>query len=579
MPIAGAEGNPKRRGATLSNHEVSQVVKKMKTPDTKTSPKLKRRNSQGALPKHGSSTPNIPGGLLTPRSKKPSKRNSDTPFPGIPHHTLEKEKVESPNVRKKKVKLKSKQFSGLFTLRRSSTNSSSGSSTPKSPRKEKKKKIKLDNYDVSSVVRIQSFWRMIYARKVRNAFSSHTNLKMVRQLLQAMHFSEGLYINTLQTLKNHYFIPLTPPLKKGTPQSIISLAEGCDIQKLFPNINEAIVSHSDFAQKLESCLKNWPFTDFTRILKEHSAELIRLYRSFPNTKTNAIDLVYKLLRNPTFQEFMSTASKKHPDALQNQTIRDFVNAPLNYIYQFEDPCKSILNSIEPDSYICNRMQKITLQTNLFASYLQDSFEKIDCQETINLLKTIQGHVELPDTHRRSFVRDRAAKVNSKRSRLFLFSDVLYLAQYRPKQKVLKYANCFPLSQLTVTKLRKSTKKNSIDFLYTIETNNEKIPTLKCRESSSSGISGTLVYLLEEYIKRCRDFVFGVPLSKAMPEPQNLPLIFRKIIYHIDRIPDKKYLFHKTGNPTAIVQLRINEGNYYIYTLKNNNNNIFNFFFF
>ena len=119
---------------------------------------------------------------------------------------------------------------------------------------------------------------------------------------------------------------------------------------------------------------------------------------------------------------------------------------------------------------------------------------------------------------------------------------------------------FELRKLNVTKLRRIPKEDDlVDFSYTITLSGKEKETFRCRENATTGLPNTLVYLLEDYVKRAKDPVFGVSLESIMPTPQSLPMIFRKALYHLDKAAEKDNLFRKPGNHAVVLQMRVNEG--------------------
>ena len=546
MPIMDSSAKP--RGSTLSNLEVSKAVEDMKN-DKEGSlrqnaghPKLQRRNS---ISNHS--------GLLSPKGKKST---ANEPFPGIKLHDVTDDKksgaLDSPETsfkKKKGHKLK-EQFSGLFSRRSSSSSSHNGSAERlgKSSLSEKSRKEK----DVQHIIKLQSFWRMCAAKKVKSCFSNHGGIKSIETSLKEIIKNEESYLLMLKTLKQNYIVPLSTGKKANS-----ILIPGESISTLFPGIDYTITCHSNFLKKIQICVKNWPIHDFSFILLDHVKFLTEIYEKIPDSLHNAESLLQRLQKKQNFIDFCNSALKSHPSSLSRRSLKHLIASPLTYMYQFEEICRPLIYPLKPSLQFYRLLTVESISTQL-GIFLQEKMEIQECTRMIGMLQHVIGQRDkdkLTTKSTRRFLRERALKVNSRRSRAFLFSDLLYITHVR--SSTLKFTASYPLSKLKIINSRRIQKGDTIRCSYSVLAGEKEY---KFSETCTNP-SNSFLFLLEEYIRRSQDPVFGKPLEKAMSDPQSLPIIFKKTIYHLDRAEDKTNLFRKPGNMNVIIQLRIAESKF------------------
>lgn len=583
MPIMDSS-QPK--GKTLSNLDVSRAVQSMKEkeseePSIRTSgggtskaKKLLRRNS---LTNHSVLTQN----LLSKRKKTTSTKTSLQPFPGIPCHFEETEdekqasasplspkksprktplspRSESLQDTPKRKKGSLKQLSGFFNKTKKNSSSSTSLKELEEEEEEDEEKNELEKQKQEKAIKLQSFWRMIACSKVRKCYSNKSSMNTIKKIIQDILRNEERYITTLITLKDHYIIPLQSSSKKSN--ELQEAIAGENISSLFPGIDYTIICHSTFIKKLQQCIVKWPILDFTCMISNHVRLLTEIYETLPKTLGNAEILLKKLQQKQVFVNFCSLALQQHPKSLSRKSLKYLISSPLNYVYQFEEICKSMLLSLSNNSLQLNRLFQIQSIVTQLGSFLQEKMEIHECDRIISMLQNISAKEKdkLSSSITRRFYREKFMKVNSKKSKIYLFSDLIYIT-YIKSNSTLKFTASCPLHKISVSNSKQIKTKEGIKCEYSILYGDKEF---KCSEITNNPIH-SFVSILEEEIRISKDLVFSLSIDKSMPDEHTLPEIFRKTIYHIDKIEDKLNLFRKPGNVTIIEQLRVNESKLYI----------------
>ena len=582
----------RRRGSTLSKLDAVEAVEKLKqNKELNLPPKAKEEPSPKVKRRSITNTSTL--SRSTSNLSKKKKKKDEIFISSLPEQVQTSQSSSAPNspsiLRKRKRGIFKDSFSGLFkgqTKRNLSMSSIPVEQYNEEPvisltedekelenekeedstvsikleeekeEKEEKEEIHLNLYNEKDIVLLQSFWRMISVKKVKDAFRDIDDSKAVEIFVEQVKLNEEGYILILQTIRDLYLIPLSSSdfIKKLNNSSSI-----LDIHLLFPNIEEYIEYHRSFLKKIDRCLEKWPLCDFSLCLEFHLQELTQRYCNLPRFRQQSDELLQILLTSQSFIEFCNTAVKSHPEALKSRVLKSLLNSPLNYLYRLEEPFKKMTVPLNNNSKFFERILHVSSIGTQFASFLQERTELVDYAKAILL---IQSGGENKDTLvasiSRRFIRDKIMKVNSKKARVFLFSDIIYFSQIKPKS--LKFIGSTPLQTSIITNLRKYSRSKGVEYCYTISVKGEKSNVYKCRELVTNGnVSNTLLYAIEDFQKRGRDKVFGISLLKSMEDnPQILPEIFRKLIYHIDKLPDKKDIFKRPGNSSIMHQLRANE---------------------
>ena len=400
---------------------------------------------------------------------------------------------------------------------------------------------KLEGYDNSKVIKLQSFIRTINIKSTVGQFGkSKEKLELQYDAMFDFIDKEKKYVDLLQAIVESYYHSLTT--------SKIAILSPDKISIIFFNFEELYNYHKSFLSIIITQMEQWPNFNISKYLYEHFHKVLILYENFAFNLMNAETTVASVCQKRKFKNFLNQQRRITPIANSFPSFRAMISYPSKHISNYEAPCKKILINTQINSKNYQLLRDSVAIISQFSRYLKEQIEFNDCRSISSLL----GNKRDLTARRRHFIRDSSIIVSGSQRLALLFTDILVIAS--KKKRRLKLEEIIPLKDATILSLKKTIDHRKTYFV--IQRNFPK-HIFECEEEGRFETS--IARAICDQVKLANDQVFCVPLNELLErEKTTIPRILVKIIYFLDKQPNKAGLFRSMGNPSIITNMRLIE---------------------
>ncbi|KYQ90687.1 pleckstrin (PH) domain-containing protein [Tieghemostelium lacteum] len=370
---------------------------------------------------------------------------------------------------------------------------------------------------VRMVIKVQSCARRFLAKK-RLEWLSETYTKTIlkerniafRQLIQ----QERRYNTNLQIIVAQYY----KPLKSG------SILSDHDFKSIFSSIEEIYQVHSKILHQFEQLHNKWPCIEglgefFLRIAPE-----LKVYGDYVKNFKMAIDTLNRLTdENSKFASFIREACENTPGKVLD--LMTLLSTPLNHLSVYERQLFNVLNSTPPNwvdyDNINNAVMMMkevekSVQENL--AQAQNAATLLNIYRKVNNKKAIDPFV-IPG---RIFIHEgRLIKFDPKKKDQIYYYQlcndiILFVKKPVNSKDLLKFKNCYQLSDVVVNDLSDSGQHKNIISVQNTKTNETYTFSIEDKNDKVS--------LVKQFSKLCTTnkstIIYGVPLIDLINREQS-----------------------------------------------------------